>query len=37
LSRACPRPIRNDHELEQAIAQLDDLDRRDSNLTPEGR
>jgi HTH-type transcriptional regulator/antitoxin HigA len=37
LSRECPRPIRNDRELEQAIARLDDLDRRDASLTPEER
>jgi hypothetical protein len=29
LSRMCPRPIRNDRELEQAVARLDELDRRD--------
>ena len=33
----CPRPIRNDGELEQAIARLNDLDRRDEDLTPEER
>jgi HTH-type transcriptional regulator/antitoxin HigA len=33
----CPRPIRNDGELERAIARLDDLDRRDEHLTPEER
>jgi HTH-type transcriptional regulator/antitoxin HigA len=33
----CPRPIHNDSELEQAIARLDDLDRRDADLTPEER
>jgi HTH-type transcriptional regulator/antitoxin HigA len=33
----CPRPIRSDSELEQAIARLDDLDRRDPDLTPEER
>jgi antitoxin component HigA of HigAB toxin-antitoxin module len=32
-----PRPIRNDRELELAIACLDDLDRRDRDLTPEER
>ena len=37
LSRMCPRPIRNEGELEQAIARLDDLDRRDQDLTPEER
>jgi HTH-type transcriptional regulator / antitoxin HigA len=37
LSRMCPRPIRSDSELEQAIARLDDLDRRDPDLTPEER
>jgi HTH-type transcriptional regulator / antitoxin HigA len=37
LSRMCPRPIRNDRELEQAVARLDDLDRRDQELTPEER
>ena len=37
LSRTCPRPIRNDAELEQTIARLDDLDRRDEDLTPEER
>jgi len=37
LSRTCPRPIRNDGELEQAIARLDELDRRDAYLTPEER
>ena len=36
-SRMCPRPIRNDGELYQAIARLDDLDRRDEDLTPEER
>jgi hypothetical protein len=33
----CPQPIRNDGELEQAIARLDDLDRRDQDLTSEER
>jgi HTH-type transcriptional regulator/antitoxin HigA len=33
----CPRPIRNDSELERAIACLDDLDRRDEDLTAEER
>jgi HTH-type transcriptional regulator/antitoxin HigA len=37
LSRMCPRPIRNDRELERAIALLDDLDRRDADITPEER
>ena len=37
LSRLCPRPIRTDGELEQAIAFLDDLDRRDEHLTAEER
>jgi HTH-type transcriptional regulator / antitoxin HigA len=37
LSRECPRPIRNDSDLELAIARLDDLDRRDADLTPEER
>src|ERR1035441_7132001 len=37
LSSMCPRPIRNEGEQEQAIARLDDLDRRDQDLTPEER
>jgi HTH-type transcriptional regulator/antitoxin HigA len=37
LSRECPRPIRNDRELEAAIERLDNLDRRDPELTPEER
>jgi len=37
LSRIRPRPIRNDAELAQAIARLDDLDRRDKDLAPEER
>jgi HTH-type transcriptional regulator/antitoxin HigA len=37
LSRERPRPIRNDADLERAIACLDDLDRRDVDLTPEER
>src|ERR1039457_6679462 len=37
LSRMCTRPIRNDGELEQAIARLGDLDRRDQDLTSEER
>lgn len=32
-----PRPIRSDRELEKAIARLDDLDRRDRELSPEER
>ena len=35
LSRELPRPIRNDRELEKAIARLDELDDRDDRLTPE--
>ena len=37
LNRVCPRPIRNDGELKQTIARLDDLDLRDKNLKPEER
>lgn len=37
LTRECPRPIRNDRELEKVIARLDELDRRDAELTPEER
>jgi HTH-type transcriptional regulator/antitoxin HigA len=37
LSRMCPRPIRTDADLEDAVARLDDLDRRDEHLTPEER
>jgi HTH-type transcriptional regulator/antitoxin HigA len=33
----CPRPIRTDADLEDAVARLDDLDRRDEHLTPEER
>lgn len=37
LSRELPRPIRNDRELEKAIARLDELDECDEMLTPEDR
>lgn len=37
LSGELPRPIRNDRELEKAIARLDDLDRRDRELSTEER
>ena len=37
LSRELPRPIRNDRELERAVARLEALDQRDEDLTPEER
>ena len=37
LSGELPRPIRNDRELEKAIARLEDLDRRHQDLSPEER
>jgi len=37
LSRELPRPIRNDRDLERAIARLEELDERDEDLSPEER
>jgi len=37
LSRELPRPIRNDRDLERAIARLEELDERDEDLSPEVR
>lgn len=37
LSRELPRPIRNDRELEKAIARLEELDPRHEHLTAEER
>jgi HTH-type transcriptional regulator / antitoxin HigA len=37
LSRELPRAIRNDRDLKQAIARLEDLDSRHASLTAEER
>jgi HTH-type transcriptional regulator/antitoxin HigA len=37
LSRELPRPVRNDRDLERAIARLEELDERDEDLSPEER
>jgi HTH-type transcriptional regulator/antitoxin HigA len=37
LGRELPRPIRTDHDLERAIARLEEWDERDESLSPEER